>query len=284
MDKFDPVEAIRLIDRHRVTHSQWVPTMFVRMLKLTSAERDALDGSTHRVAVHAAAPCPTEVKRQMIEWWGPIIHEYYAGSEMNGFVYCDSHEWMAHPGTVGRAILGTIRICDADGNEVGPGTTGTVYFERDAMPFEYHNDSEKTRAAQHPIHRNWTTLGDIGHVDDDGYLFLTDRSSFMIISGGVNIYPREIEDTLVAHAAVRDVAVFGLPDPEMGEQVKAVVELMDGFAPSDALAAELIGFARERLAHFKAPKSLDFIDALPRMPTGKLYKHALRAQYLARCA
>nr|WP_294543195.1 acyl-CoA synthetase [uncultured Rhodopila sp.] len=284
MPRFDPEEALALIERYRVTHSQFVPTMFVRMLKLPEAVRRRYDLSSHRLAIHAAAPCPVEVKRAMIDWWGPIIHEYYGATEGNGLTWIDSAAWLAHPGSVGKPIIGVVHVCDEDGADLPIGETGLVYFERDTMPFAYYKDPERTRASQHPLHPAWSTLGDLGYLDAEGYLYLTDRRAFMIISGGVNIYPREIEDTLVAHAAVRDVAVFGLPDPEMGEQVKAVVELMDGFAPSDALAAELIGFARERLAHFKAPKSLDFIDALPRMPTGKLYKHALRAQYLARCA
>jgi long-chain acyl-CoA synthetase len=284
MPGFDPEEALALIERYRVTHSQFVPTMFVRMLKLPEEVRRRHDLSSHRVAIHAAAPCPVEVKRAMIDWWGPIIHEYYGATEGNGLTWIDSAAWLAHPGSVGKPIIGVVHVCDDDGADLPPGETGLVYFERDAMPFAYYKDPERTRASQHPLHPAWSTLGDLGYLDAEGYLYLTDRRAFMIISGGVNIYPREIEDTLVAHAAVRDVAVFGLPDPEMGEQVKAVVELMDGFAPSDALAAELIGFARQRLAHFKAPKSLDFIDALPRMPTGKLYKHALRAEYLARRA
>jgi fatty-acyl-CoA synthase len=283
MPRFDPEDVLALIERYRVTHSQFVPTMFVRMLKLPEEVRHRHDLSSHRLSIHAAAPCPVEVKRAMIDWWGPIIHEYYGATETNGLTWIDSAAWLAHPGSVGKAIIGVVHVCDEEGADLPVGETGLVYFERDAMPFAYYKDPEGTRASQHPLHPAWTTLGDLGYLDAEGYLYLTDRKAFMIISGGVNIYPREIEDTLVAHAAVRDVAVFGLPDPEMGEQVKAVVELMDGFAPSDALAADLIGFARQRLAHFKVPKSLDFIEVLPRMPTGKLYKHALRAEYLARC-
>jgi fatty-acyl-CoA synthase len=282
MPRFDPEDALALIERYRVTHSQFVPTMFVRMLKLPEAVRLRYDLSSHRVAIHAAAPCPVEVKRAMIDWWGPIIHEYYGGTEGNGLTWIDPASWLAHPGSVGKAILGVVHVCDEDGADLPAGEAGLVYFEREAMPFAYHKDPERTRASQNPLHPAWSTMGDLGYLDAEGYLYLTDRKAFMIISGGVNIFPREVEDTLVAHEAVRDVAVFGLPDADMGEQVKAVVELMDGFDPSDSLAAELIGFARQRLAHFKAPKSLDFIDALPRLPTGKLYKHALRAAYLAR--
>jgi fatty-acyl-CoA synthase len=196
----------------------------------------------------------------------------------------DSAAWLAHPGSVGKPIIGVVHICDENGEDLPAGEAGLVYFERDTMPFAYFKDPERTRASQHPLHPAWSTLGDLGYLDAEGYLYLTDRKAFMIISGGVNIYPREIEDALVAHPAVRDVAVFGLPDPDMGEQVKAVVEPMDGFEPSDALAAELTGFARSRLAHFKVPKSVDFTDALPRLPTGKLYKQGLRAEYLARMA
>ncbi len=282
MPRFDPEEALALIERHRITHSQFVPTMFVRMLKLPEPVRRRYDLSSHRVAIHAAAPCPVEVKREMIAWWGPIIHEYYGATEGNGMTRIDSAAWLAHPGSVGKPIIGVVHICDENGEDLPAGESGLVYFERDTMPFAYYKDPDRTRASQHPRHPAWSTLGDIGYLDAEGYLYLTDRKAFMIISGGVNIYPREIEDALVAHPAVRDVAVFGLPDPEMGEQVKAVVEPMDGFEPSNALAAELTTFARERLAHYKVPKSLDFIDALPRLPTGKLYKQGLRAEYLAR--
>ena len=280
MPRFDAEAALAAIERYRITHSQFVPTMFVRMLKLPAASRGGYDLSSHRLAIHAAAPCPAEVKRAMIAWWGPIIHEYYGGTEGSGMTRIDSANWLAHPGSVGRPIVGVLHICDEDGNDVSAGTQGLVYFERDEMPFAYHKDPERTRAAQHPGHPNWSTLGDVGYVDTDGYLYLTDRKAFMIISGGVNIYPREIEDVLVTHPSVRDAAVFGLPDPDMGEQVKAVVELMDDALPSDALAVELIEFVRERLAHYKVPKTLDFIPALPRLPIGKLYKQTLRAGYL----
>jgi fatty-acyl-CoA synthase len=281
MPRFDAQEALRLIERYRVTHSQWVPTMFVRMLKLPPTERTAFDLSSHRMAIHGAAPCPVEVKRQMIEWWGPIIYEYYGATELIGVTEIDSHEWLEHAGSVGKATLGILHICDDDGNELPAGETGVIYFELPAMPFEYHNDEAKTRSAQHPVHSNWATTGDIGYLDADGYLFLTDRKAFMIISGGVNIYPREIEDAFVMHPKVRDVAVFGVPNEEMGEEVKAVVEPATGALPSPALAAELLEFVAAKLARYMMPRSIDFVDELPRLPTGKLYKKALRDRYWA---
>jgi long-chain acyl-CoA synthetase len=281
MPRFDAAEALALIERCRVTHGQFVPTMFVRMLKLDAAER-ARDLSSLRCAIHAAAPCPVEVKRAMIDWWGPIIHEYYGGTESNGRTAISAAEWLAHPGSVGRARVGIIHICDEAGEELATGEQGLVYFERDTMPFAYHKDPERTRAAQHPVHPAWSTLGDVGYVDADGYLFLTDRKAFMIISGGVNIYPREIEDVLVTHPKVRDVAVFGLPDAEMGERVIAVVEPMEGAGPGPALIAELMEYAATRLARYKLPKRVEFTEALPRLPTGKLYKKALRDAYIAK--
>ena len=279
MERFDPEQALHLIEKHRVTHSQWVPTMFVRMLKLPPEVRTRYDLSSHKVAVHAAAPCPVEVKRQMIEWWGPILYEYYAGTEASGSTFITSEDWLKHPGSVGRAALGVLHICDEGGNELPVGETGLVYFEREAPTFEYHNDPAKTASARHPKHPNWNALGDVGYLDEDGYLYLTDRKAFMIISGGVNIYPQAIEDALVTHPKVADVAVFGVPDPEMGEAVKAVIEPAPGQAPSDDLAAELMTYARERLAHYMAPRSIDFIEEMPRLPTGKLYKRILRDAY-----
>ncbi len=279
MERFDAADALRFIDQYRVTHSQWVPTMFGRILKLPEEAKQGHDWSSHRVAVHAAAPCPVEIKRQMFDLWGPIIFEYYAGTEVNGFVFCTPDDWLGHPGTVGKSILGVVHICDAMGNELPDGESGTIYFEREQMPFEYHNDPEKTKGAQHPEHPNWSTLGDIGYLDDDGYLYLTDRKAFMIISGGVNIYPQEVEDCLVVHPKVADVAVFGVPNEDMGEEVKAVIQLEDGIDPSDEVARELIAYSREHLAHYKTPKSIDFRPELPRLPTGKLYKRLLRDEY-----
>ncbi|HET6182695.1 MAG TPA: AMP-binding protein [Acetobacteraceae bacterium] len=282
MPRFDAAECLALIERYRVTHAQFVPTMFVRMLKLPEEERRRHDLSSLRIAIHAAAPCPAEVKRAMIDWWGPIIHEYYGGTEGNGRTALTAEEWLAHPGSVGRAVLGTLHICDEAGAELPAGESGLVYFEREAMPFAYHKDEARTRAAQHPRHPNWSTLGDVGYVDAEGYLYLTDRKAFMIISGGVNIYPREIEDVLITHPLVQDVAVFGLPDPEMGERVHAVIEPAPGAVPGPELAGSLLDHAARHLARFKLPKTLDFTEALPRLPTGKLYKKALRDEYLAR--
>jgi long-chain acyl-CoA synthetase len=279
MERFEPAAALQFIDQYRITHSQWVPTMFSRLLKLAPEELRGHDWSSHQVAIHAAAPCPIEVKRQMFELWGPILYEYYAGTEVNGFVFCPPQDWLDHPGTVGRSILGTIRICDDAGREQPVGEAGTIYFEREAMPFEYHNDTEKTRGAQHPDHPNWSTLGDVGFVDHEGYLFLTDRKAFMIISGGVNIYPQEIEDCLIMHPKVSDVAVIGVPNDDLGEEVKAVVQPAAGVEPSQDLARELTAYAAEHIARYKVPRTIDFRPELPRLPTGKLYKRLLRDEY-----
>ncbi|MEM7342430.1 MAG: AMP-binding protein [Actinomycetota bacterium] len=276
MERFDAEASLAAIEQHRVTHAQFVPTMFVRMLKLAEGARTANDLSTLEVAIHAAAPCPVEVKREMIEWWGPIIVEYYAGSEGNGATFITSEEWLDKPGSVGRAIGATVHICGDDGTELPTGETGLVYFSGGGQ-YEYYKDPDKTAGASLPGGR--TTLGDIGHLDEDGYLFLTDRKAHMIISGGVNIYPQEVEDVLVTHPSVLDVAVFGVPDAEMGEQVKAVVQVVDGVAADDRLGAELIAFTRDRIAHYKCPRSVDFEPELPRLPTGKLYKRLLRDRY-----
>ncbi len=276
MERFDAAQALALIEHHRATHSQRVPTMFARMLKLPQAARNAHDLSSHRIVVHAAAPCPLEVKRQMIDWWGPILHEYYGGTERNGLTYCDSADWLSHPGTVDRAQLGTLHICDDAGRELPAGEPGLIYFERDEAPFEYHNDPENAAQSRHPSQPFWTKLGDVGYLDENGFLYLTDRESFMIISGGVNIYPQEIEDCLILHPEVGDVAVFGVPHAECGEAVKAVVEPAPGTAPSPELAEALIEHARSRLAAFKVPRSVDFEAALPRLENGKLYKRLLK--------
>jgi long-chain acyl-CoA synthetase len=279
MEHFEPLDALAAIEHYRVTHSQWVPTMFVRMLKAPVDIRDRYDLSSMQFALHAAAPCPRPVKEQMLDWWGPIVHEYYSGTEGNGLTYVSPEDWLAHPGTVGRAMLGIIHVCDPDGKDVPAGVAGTVFFEQPTVGFEYHNDPEKTRSGQHPAHANWATLGDIGYVDKDGFLFLTDRQAFMIISGGVNIYPQEIEDCLVMHEVVADVAVIGVPDTEMGESVKAIVQLVAGVEPSEELAATLIAHCRANLAGYKVPRSIEFEAELPRLPTGKLYKQVLRARY-----
>jgi fatty-acyl-CoA synthase len=253
--------------------------MFVRMLKLPDDVRAGYDMSSLRVAIHAAAPCPVDVKQQMIDWWGPILHEYYGSTEGNGITMIDSEQWLAKPGSVGRSGLGVIHICDDDGADLPTGQIGTVYFARDEVAFEYHGDPEKTKAAQHPRHTEWSTTGDIGYLDDEGFLYLTDRKAFMIISGGVNIYPQEIEDCLTLHPKVLDVAVIGIPDPEMGEQVKAVVQAADGVETGPALEEELLEFVRARIARYKAPRSVDFTDTLPRSATGKLVKHEIKARY-----
>jgi long-chain acyl-CoA synthetase len=279
LERFDPEVALEAIERLRVTHSQWVPTMFVRMLKLPEVDRRAHDLSSLRVAIHAAAPCPIEVKRAMIDWWGPVLYEYYSSTEANGITFIDSEQWLARPGSVGVPALGVIHICDDGGAELPIGEIGTVFFERDVTPFEYHNDPGKSRSAQHPEHANWTTTGDIGYVDEDGYLFLTDRKAFMIISGGVNIYPQEIENVLALHPSVLDVGVIGVPDPEMGESVLAVVAPAPGASPGPELAAELTAYLRERIAGYKLPRRFEFDGDLPRTPTGKLVKGELKRRY-----
>jgi acyl-CoA synthetase (AMP-forming)/AMP-acid ligase II len=279
MERFDPEQCLSLMAEHRVTHAQFVPTMFVRMLKLDDATRAAYDLSSLRSAVHAAAPCAPEVKRRMIAWWGPVLHEYYSGTEGGGMTWISAADWLTHPGSVGPAVWGAVHICDDDGNVLPPGEDGVVWFGGRANAFEYNNDPEKT--AQTFNERGWSTLWDVGHTDDEGYLYLTDRKLFMIISGGVNIYPQEIEDVLVLHPAVADVAVFGVPNPEMGEEVKAVVQPAPGQVAGPELAAELMAFCRDHLSHFKCPKTVDFSDALPRGENGKLYKKALRDAYWA---
>lgn len=278
MENYDPLDALRLIEEHRASHSQWVPTMFVRMLKLDAEDRQRYDVSSMQVAVHAAAPCPLEVKRQMMEWWGPVLWEYYAGTELNGFCLVRPEEWLERPGTVGKPLIGEIHILDDDGKRLPPGEAGTIYFGG-GPPYEYHNAPEKTESSKDPGGHGWTTLGDVGYLDDDRWLFLTDRKAFMIISGGVNVYPQEIEDCLVMHPKVADVAVFGIPDDEMGEQVMAAVQPAESVKAGTELEAELRSFAREHIAGYKVPRRYQFLDELPRLPTGKLYKRKLRDQY-----
>ncbi len=276
MEHFDAEEALKLIEKHKITIAQWVPTMFVRMLKLDEDVRKKYDVSSIDCAIHAAAPCPVPIKEQMIEWWGPVINEYYAGTEGNGFCALNSEEWLAHKGSVGKPLMGELHICDEEGNELPAGEVGTIYFGG-GNEFEYHNDPGKTAEAKHP--KGWTTLGDVGRVDDDGYLYLTDRKSYMIISGGVNIYPQEAENLLVTHPKVADVAVIGVPNEDFGEEVKAVVQPMDWAEKGPELEAELIAFCQSQLAKIKCPRSIDFDQELPRHPTGKLYKRLIRDRY-----
>ena len=276
MQHFEAEAALAAIEKYKITHSQWVPTMFIRMLKLDDDVRLKHDVSSLQCAIHAAAPCPVPIKEQMIEWWGPVIHEYYAGSEGNGFVAINSEQWLAHKGSVGLPLTAQLHIVGEDGEEVAQGESGTIYFEGGG-DFEYFNDKEKTDESRHA--QGWSTLGDVGYRDADGFLYLTDRKSFMIISGGVNIYPQETENLLVTHPKVMDVAVFGVPNDDFGEEVKAVVQPKDWNDVGPDLQAELIEFCREHLSHLKCPRSIDFDKELPRHPTGKLYKRLLRDKY-----
>jgi len=269
MEHFDALELLAAIERHGVTHVQLVPTHMIRLLRLSEEERSRFDLSSLQMVVHAAAPCPVEVKQAFLDWLGPIVHEFYSGSEGAGFCYIGPEDWLAHPGSVGRSMTGAIHIVGTDGEELPVGEEGEVWFETNRT-FEYHGDPDKTKAVFDP--RGWSWLGDVGRVDDEGYLYLTDRASNMIISGGVNIYPREIEDVLVMHPAVDDVAVIGTPDGDMGERVTAFVQLADGASATDD---ELIAWCRERLSHFKCPREVRFVDDLPRLPTGKLLKRLL---------
>jgi len=276
MERFDALLALQTIERCRITHSQWVPTMFVRLLKLDKHVREKFDLSSMKMAVHAAAPCPVDVKEQMIDWWGPIVHEYYAGTENNGFCSITPNEWLQHKGSVGRASQGKLHICDEEGMPLEVGQTGAVYFS-EGPQFTYHNDSVSTEQTRNSL--GWTTLGDIGYLDEEGYLYLVDRKAFMIISGGVNIYPQEIENVLLQHPKVMDAAVVGVPSSDWGEEVKAVVQPVDPLDVGPVLAAELQAFCREKLADFKCPRSIDFDLELPRLPTGKLYKKLVKKRY-----
>jgi long-chain acyl-CoA synthetase len=276
MEKFDPEQALALIERHRVGCTQMVPTMFVRMLKLRDDVRSSYDLSSLHKVVHAAAPCPVDVKRAMIEWLGPILDEYYAATEGMGTTYITSEDWLAHPGSVGRPLIGVPHILDDDGVEQPTRSDGTIWFEGTA-PFTYHGDDVETAKTRNE--RGWTTVGDVGHLDDDGYLYLSDRKAFMIISGGANIYPQEIENALVTHPKVLDVAVFGVPNPDFGEEVKAVVQPVDWSDAGPDLADELIAYCRQRVAGYKCPRSVEFMEQLPRLDSGKLYKRPLRDRY-----
>jgi long-chain acyl-CoA synthetase len=277
MERFDPEHYLALIETWGITHTQLVPTMFSRLLKLPDEARTRRDLSSLEIAIHAAAPCPALVKDGMIKWWGPIIHEYYGATEGLGFTACNSEEWLAHRGTVGKVLLGELHILDANMRECSTGTPGVVWFKT-ASQFEYFGDPERTKEARSPD-GSMSTVGDVGYVDADGYLHLTDRATFMIISGGVNIYPQECENLLITHPKVADAAVFGVPNPDLGEEVKAVVQPMPGCEPCEALAEELIAFCGQSLSRQKVPRSIDFEEQLPRLPTGKLYKRLLRDRY-----
>ena len=276
MDRWDPEEMLRLIERHRVTHSHLVPTQFHRLLALPEETRNRYDVSSLRAAIHGAAPCPPEVKRRMLSWWGPVVIEYYAATEGGGTAI-GAEEWLRKPGSVGTPWPGSVvRVLGDDGAELPAGEIGTVYMQMGQSTFEYHQDRAKTEQARRG---GMFTLGDVGYLDADGYLYLCDRKSDMIISGGVNIYPAEIENVLSVHPGVADVAVFGIPHEDWGEQIKAVVQAENGAVADEALAADILEFAGERLARFKLPRSIDFVDALPRDPNGKLYKRKLREPY-----
>jgi long-chain acyl-CoA synthetase len=279
MDQFDAQDALRLIEQYHVTHATFVPTHFVRLLKLPSASRQRANVSSLQAVVHAAAPCPVPIKGAMIDWWGPIVHEYYSGTEMCGVTALSASEWLEKPGSVGRAVLGTVKITDDMGREMPAGETGNVYFA-DGPTFQYHNDPKKTADAYDS--HGWATLGDIGRLDHDGYLFLTDRKHFMVISGGVNIYPQEIENFLITHPKVAEVAVIGAPDEEMGERLVAIVQPAEWSMAGDALADELREYTRDGLGPIKCPRQFDFRQSLPREPTGKLMKQPLREEYSKR--
>ncbi|RLA49500.1 MAG: acyl-CoA synthetase [Gammaproteobacteria bacterium] len=277
MEQFAPEQALKLIEEHRVTHSQWVPIMFIRMLKLPREVRDAYDVSSMQFAIHATAPCPVEIKERMIKWWGEVIVEYYTASEGIGVTIIDSASWLTHKGSVGPVLVGEIHIVDDDGNEVPQGETGTIYFGGEQAAFKYHGEPEKTAGAYND--KGWATTGDVGYVDEEGFVYLTDRKNFMIISDGVNIYPQEIENILTSHDKVADVAVFGVPHEEFGEQVKVVVQPMNWADATDETAIEIMEWLRERISHIKMPRSLDFHPELPRMDDGKLYKRRLMEEY-----
>jgi long-chain acyl-CoA synthetase len=277
MERFDAERFLDLVERYKVTHSHLVPTMFSRMLKLPGTARDRYDLSSLEVAIHGAAPCPLLVKEQMIEWWGPLVHEYYGATESFGLAACNTPEWLAHKGTVGRMVYGSVQVLDDQMKPCPTGTPGTLWF-KSPTPFEYFKDSDKTAKA-HSSDGSLCTVGDVGYLDEDGYLYLTDLTTFMIISGGVNIYPQECENLLVTHPKVEDAAVFGVPNDDLGEEVKAVVQLVPGIAPGPEIADELIAFCAKHLARQKCPHSIDFEAQLPRVPTGKLYKLLLRERY-----
>jgi fatty-acyl-CoA synthase/long-chain acyl-CoA synthetase len=276
MEKFDALKSLELIEKYKATHSQWVPTMFVRMLKLPEEEQNKYDTSSMKVAIHAAAPIPIPVKEKMISWWGPVLVEYYAGTEGNGLTYITSKQWLSHRGSVGRAVLGKVHILDEQGNEQPNGESGVIYFA-DGVEFEYHDDPEKTAASRSP--QGWSTLNDVGYLDEKGFLYLTDRITNMIISGGVNIYPQETENILVMHPKVLDAAVIGVPNDVYGEEVKAIIQPRDMADAGQDLEIELIAYCNSKLSKLKCPVSIDFEAELPRTPTGKLLKRLLKERY-----
>jgi long-chain acyl-CoA synthetase len=277
MEKFDPEQCLAAIERYHVTHGQFVPAMFVRMLKLPDSVRDSYNLSSLKRVVHAAAPCPVDIKKQMLDWWGPIVDEYYSSSEGAGITFISADDWVKHPGSVGKPLLGVAHILDENGEDVPAGSSGQIYFDIGVVQFVYHKDPEKT--AESRDRHGWVTVGDVGYLNEDGYLFLTDRKHHMIISGGVNIYPQEAENLLVTHPKVLDAAVFGIPDDEMGQTVKGVVQTLDPADATEQFADELSTWLRERLAHYKCPRSISFEAQLPRTDTGKLYKQELINKY-----
>jgi fatty-acyl-CoA synthase len=277
MERFDTELSLALIERYAVTHSQWVPIMFIRMLKLPPEIRGRYRLTSHRFALHAAAPCPKETKLEMIKWWGEIIYEYYSSTENVGMTVLDTPQWMTHQGSVGRPLGCKLHVLNDAGEELPAGEIGNVYFESAAVGFEYYKEPEKTRSSMNAS--GWVTIGDIGYLDQEGYLYLTDRKNFMIISGGVNIYPQEVENVLILHPEVSDVAVFGVPNAEFGQEVKAVVQPRDPAADRTALATELAAWCKGRLSSIKCPKSIDFATTLPRLENGKLYKREIAQQY-----
>jgi long-chain acyl-CoA synthetase len=279
MERWDAEAALALVESHGITHTHMVPTMFHRLLSLPPYVRERHDVSTLRSVLHGAAPCPVAVKRRMIEWLGPIVWEYYAATEGSG-CFVDSATWLARPGTVGRPADGQVMVGDVDGRALAPGETGLVYLKAPAVGrFEYFRDTDKTEST---YRGDYFTLGDVGYVDDDGYLFLTDRSANLIISGGVNIYPAEVDAVLLEHPAVGDAATIGVPDDEWGERVVAVIELQPGREPSPDLARELVDHCRARLAKYKCPQLVEFTDRLPRQDNGKIYKRVLRERFRSR--
>jgi fatty-acyl-CoA synthase len=277
MSKFDPESALDAIERYQVTSGQFVPAMFVRMLKLPEDVRNSYDVSSLKRIVHAAAPCPVDIKKQMIDWWGPVVDEYYSSSEGAGITFISAEEWLKRPGSVGRPLLGVAHVLDEDGNDQPPGQAGQIYFDLGVVPFVYHKDPEKT--AESRDKHGWVTVGDVGYLDEEGYMFLTDRKHHMIISGGVNIYPQEAENMLITHPKVLDAAVFGIPDDEMGQSVKGVVQTVDPTDATEEFGEELLSWLRERLAHYKCPRSISFEAQLPRTETGKMFKQELIKKY-----